>query len=239
MRLSLAIEKTRGGIFQIKHSSHSQLGAGLGTAFAVREDGILITAKHVVEGYQDNDLALAYGVPGFTHQGMLKVNGMFFGIPGASVIATDDENDLAAIKLPKALSEYKFQIDNRMSEFIPHVIPLELEEPVEGDAIAASGYPLHEPSLVTTSGNIASNWTLEHIGNDKYERYLGDITVNGGNSGGPVYRLQNAKVVGVAVAYKTAPSTDVTTGEIGQLAHNSGLTIIVPAQAIEDFLGTI
>lgn len=98
---------------------------------------------------------------------------------------------------------------------------------------------MSEPSLVTTSGHIASNWTLDDYEGDRYERFLGDITVNGGNSGGSVYKLQNVIVIGVAVTYKIAQSTDRSTGSIGQLAHNSGLTIIVPAQAVQDLIETL
>lgn len=236
MRLSLAIDKTRGGIFQIKEAaSAGKLGAGIGTAFAVGDEGLLITAKHVVEGYKDKELVIAFGLPPVNYKGVLKINGMFVSMPGAVVKAVDDENDLALIKLPQPLREYKFQTDTRLPEVSPHGLSLEEGEAIEGDAIAVSGYPLSEPSLVTTAGHIASNWTLA---DHQYERYLGDITVNGGNSGGPVYRLQTGKVVGVAVAYKPAPSHDWQSGEVSKYAHNSGLTLIVPSSAVRELINS-
>jgi hypothetical protein len=39
------------------------------------------------------------------------------------------------------------------------------------------------------------------------DRYLADLEVNGGNSGGPVYRLTDAAVIGVCVATQTAPGS--------------------------------
>src|SRR5438132_584434 len=63
---------------------------------------------------------------------------------------------------------------------------LELEIPADGEPIAISGYPLAEPTLVTTSGHIACSWTIHN----HQDHYLADVTANPGNSGGPVYRLQ-------------------------------------------------
>lgn len=139
MKLSLALEKTRGGIFQIKSKSDVALGSGIGTAFAVGDDGLLITAKHVVDGFSDRELILAYGLPPVNYKGVLKINGMFVGIPNAKVVAIDDANDIAVIKTPKPLSEYKFQFDERLPEVTPHSLKLDLDNPTEGESIAVSG----------------------------------------------------------------------------------------------------
>ena len=46
------------------------------------------------------------------------------------------------------------------------------------------------------------------------ERYLSDFTANPGNSGGPVYTVRDASVIGVCVARRLAPI-------VGGLGHHA------------------
>jgi S1-C subfamily serine protease len=109
-------------------------------------------------------------------------------------------------------------------------IVLESGRPIDGTEIAISGYPLGEPTFVTTRGTIASAWTTGPSSDRFVEWYLGDITANPGNSGGPVYRVTDARVVGVCKAGKLTP---ISGGEGSQTA---GLTIIVPAIHVAELM---
>lgn len=116
--------------------------------------------------------------------------------------------------------------------------------PQDGEPIAVSGYPLSEPVMVTTSGAIATAWGLDIAPMpmpggppgitipDVKDSYLGDVAVNPGNSGGPVYSIVDGAVIGVCVAFRTASGTVAAQSFL----YNSGLTLVVPIQYGLDLL---
>ena len=113
---------------------------------------------------------------------------------------------------------------------------LSTSEVRDGEQIGVSGYPLAEPALVTTSGGIASalgvniqqaqalgvppGYTIPNTANT----YLADVTVNPGNSGGPVYRISDGGVIGVCVTFRIGRGSNGTDIFI----NNSGLSVVVP-----------
>jgi S1-C subfamily serine protease len=132
------------------------------------------------------------------------------------------------------------------------VAKLSSDRPRDGSSIAVSGYPFGQPVLITTNGTIASAWSVD-IKNaippgapagftmpDIRDSYLADISVNPGNSGGPVYRAKDGSIIGVCVAFRPAPvvteSGPVTTSSGEKLNYNSGLSIIVPIRYGEELL---
>jgi S1-C subfamily serine protease len=105
----------------------------------------------------------------------------------------------------------------------------------EGEMIAVSGFPLALPSMVTNVGWIGSQYILLDTDMSDGPRFgqLGSVQINLGNSGGPVYRVRDGAVIGIAVAYKNAPvdTVQVQIGNTilsGRADINSGLCIIVP-----------
>jgi hypothetical protein len=81
-----------------------------------------------------------------------------------NVVATDDRNDIALLKLktnPFTLGEEA----RRSSSGRPlslGVAKLRTARPRDGTAIAISGFPLMESVLVTTAGGIASAWSVDY-----------------------------------------------------------------------------
>jgi S1-C subfamily serine protease len=89
---------------------------------------------------------------------------------------------------------------------------------------------------VTTSGGIASalgvniqqaqalgappDYTIPNTANT----YLANVTVNPGNSGGPVYRISDGGVIGVCVAFRIGRDSNGT----DMFFNNSGLSLVVP-----------
>lgn len=73
-----------------------------------------------------------------------------------------------------------------------------------------------EPVLVTTSGHIASAWSVDfkdalvsdgeggYVPVDIADRYLADVQTNPGNSGGPAFALLDGTVVGMLVQTRLA-----------------------------------
>jgi S1-C subfamily serine protease len=148
------------------------------------------------------------------------------------------------------------------------VATLDPTRPREGSAVAVSGYPFAMNSLVTNSGCIASAFfpsfaedpdadvrepqpqaddagtrvrqeETSFEGPGPAERYLADLEVNGGNSGGPVYLVETATVIGVCVATRSAPVTRagapvVLDGQV--LAYSSGLTVVIPSPYVKAML---
>jgi S1-C subfamily serine protease len=118
-------------------------------------------------------------------------------------------------------------------------------------AVATSGYPFGTPNLITSTGYIASAWAVEldevpdPLGRGTRLRgvadsYLADMHINGGNSGGPVYRTAEGAVIGVCVATRGAeswlPGGDPAMTPDGPVLHNSGIASVVPAAYVRDLL---
>jgi hypothetical protein len=148
------------------------------------------------------------------------------------------------------------------------VATLDTRRPREGATVAVSGYPFAMNSLITNSGCIASaflpNFADDAIpdpppqppdegrtpgavrmvetftpGPSPGERYLADLEVNGGNSGGPVYYADTGAVIGMCIATRQAAVTRggrpvVVGGQV--LTYSSGLTVVVPAIYVDAML---
>lgn len=132
-----------------------------GSGFAISEESIL-TNHHVVDG------CLTMQVRGFGK---------------ADVVASDERNDLALIRVASRLpTTATVQAD-----------PIEL-----GQAVVALGYPLADlmgDALTASTGVVAS---LTGLGGDQ-TNFTVSANIQPGNSGGPILDL-DGNVVGVAVA---------------------------------------
>jgi S1-C subfamily serine protease len=204
----------------------------LGTGFFVGQERRIVTAKHVTDVVtaQNWDLQVALAGPDVDTP-QVKVRASFMGGP-AAVEAIDDALDLALIDVDPGLLTMRMQVGPQMLEAPARAIPFAGWKLHEGDGIAISGYPLRAPSLVTTTGILASTFAPEELPTGGFtERFLGDITANRGNSGGPVYTAKEGALVGVCVAGKV---TEIQ-GAPG-LAQTAGLTIIVPVSEVRGFL---
>ena len=77
---------------------------------------------------------------------------------------------------------------------------------------------------------------------DTADFYLGDMHVNPGNSGGPVYLVGEGKVIGVCVAYDMAPvvygdgNHEPASAGNRPLFSNSGLAVVIPVRYVTDLL---
>ncbi len=180
----------------------AQVGKGVGTGFIVRQDGILITNYHVVEG------GLQIRVR-FNDTAPEALRGKVFG---AKVIGGDNARDIAVLQL-QGISQY---------EPLPTVPLGDSSQIVVGERVIAIGYALALPGGPTvTSGILSSDARTVQVqdsnapqGSRTYEDALQtDAAINPGNSGGPLIDL-NGNVIGI----NTAGSND---------AQNIGFAIAI------------
>ena len=166
----------------------SSVGKGVGTGFVVRQDGIVITNFHVVEG------GLQIRVR-FNGTAPAALRGKVFG---AHVIGEDNARDIAILQLEGVT---KF-------EPLPTVPLGDSAAVVVGERVIAIGYALALPGGPTvTSGILSSTARTVQVqdanaprGSRTYADALQtDAAINPGNSGGPLIDL-NGNVIGINTA---------------------------------------
>src|SRR5262245_53055504 len=182
------------------------IGSGVIVGGRNEDDGIVATALHVVREVAAEELQIGFPVPpgGEVRGGVTMI--------GATVVGTDVWNDLALLKM---------EHNAPLTQGVPHpsggryhatVAELEAERPDDGENVMISGFPLGFRYLLNSSGIIASSWgdqgihqTIEDLeegftADVPLDRYLVDISVNPGNSGGPCYRVSDQRVLGICEA---------------------------------------
>jgi S1-C subfamily serine protease len=247
------IDRIRGCVVRVSAISEGEI-VSTGTGFLVNDDGIVVTAAHVIHppnAVPPLAIRIQMRVP--TIHGKLKLLTSWSG-SDATIIAEDAAHDVIALRpLMNVFAKHTF---------VPPGITILDQESVngrfdahrlrDGEALFTSGYPLGLPILITTSGNIASSdpMTFEPDRRNLKDTYLVDMHVNPGNSGGPMFSTISGDVIGMVDAYEDAPivftgSDDqgygLTKGENGTyllrpLASNSGIALIVPARYIVELL---
>lgn len=235
MNLAQAIDHIRLNIVQIRDRSNIMVPLGVG--FFVNSDGYVITAQHVVKARQTQILV------GLAQPNTENMRGNFTLID-CEVVDEDSRHDLALLKLKKNpfKSEVRSGIVIAGQKDVPLLFGtaiLDPTRPKDGVAVGISGYPLLETVLVTNAGWIASSWAFDVVEEprlDFADIYLADIETNPGNSGGPVYLIENAAVIGVCVAVKTAPVRDQEGKGVNKLYYSSGLTKVIPARYVVELL---
>jgi S1-C subfamily serine protease len=206
----------------------------LGTGFFVNSDAYVIIARHVILAGNDflgrinaerKNIAVSIGLPNSTNFIANRV-----GV-GFDLIGEDENYDLSVLRLLRNPFRGEvssgIRIDERDIPVPASAVKLRRERPMEGQWIGISGYPLEKRVLVTNSGHIASVWTIPN--------YLADIEVNPGNSGGPVYLVEDASIIGVCVAL-TGSNVWNEHGERQNLFYSAGLTSIIPTTRIIELL---
>jgi hypothetical protein len=161
------------------------------------------------------------------------------------VLGCDDRNDLALLRLRK--NPFKMPTNELQSSeeavggLRLGVASLRISRPRDGTPIVMPGYPLGEPALVSTTGTIASGWSVDlretfvPDGKGGYEppnvadRYLADLQANGGNSGGAVFDMIDCAVVGVLVATRLTPIHGS-----GGLQASADLAVLIPSRYVAE-----
>jgi len=270
--LPAAIDRVRPAVVQLKfiftgpspnipgRADVSPLSMGaLGSGFLVG-NGYVITARHVIEGFQS--FAAQFGQE-YTKKALKIAVQMPVENERASfcgfdydVVAEDERHDLTLLKARNWPSDQTMRcgpmINGKQTTFKVRGATLSRDiRPREGESVAISGYPLGKNILVTTSGTIASAWDSDWkdihppgaqpwvVVHDIADSYLADVHVNGGNSGGPAYSVADGRILGVCVSFAASPVQYLD--EEGQqpvvidnrhIFYNSGLASVVPIKYV-------
>ncbi len=163
-------------------------GYSVGSGFIVSPDGYMITNDHVVEG--------ATGAVTVTFSDETSTS--------AKVVGTDQESDIAVLRLDKTgLSAVQFGDSDQVAV---------------GDPVLAFGSPLALDNPVTYGIVSALNRTIEADEPGGPTRYYAaiqtDAAVNHGNSGGPLVDSAG-RVIGVNSVIKSLASDSAEGGNIG------------------------
>ncbi|OMH22982.1 hypothetical protein BKD30_14825 [Tersicoccus phoenicis] len=137
---------------------------------------LLMTAAHVVAG----QAAISVRLPG--------------GLTSAKVLGSDANDDLALLRLDRAVDGYRFALQGTL--------------PPVAAAVAAVGYPITS-ELSFTAGTVSTvNAEIDSGGGDVVSGLIKtDAAVNPGNSGGPLMDNQG-RVVGVILLRRDWVSDD-------------------------------
>jgi S1-C subfamily serine protease len=252
-----SVARLRGAVFRVKiRLTYADVhGATVpatqsGTAFLVGKLGYALTSAHVVQLPMEMP-----GHPGFALKD--TADRATFPMPGTQaepatvevgfrIVAIDAPHDLALLRLDSNPFSEEFQgrVPPAAREEGWHTAAavLDIRPPLDGTAIALAGFPLQKAVMVTNSGIIAASETVDNsqapAGSHYGDLFLADMTVNRGNSGGPVFRADTGAVIGVCDAFERAPlelETD-TAPATGAQFYNSGISTIVPAKYVAEFL---
>jgi S1-C subfamily serine protease len=249
-----AIARIRSSIVSVNTGDDSHpIGSGVIVRGGNDDDGIVATALHVVHDVAPQELQIGFPVPASE-----QVRGGATML-GATVIRTDEPNDLALLKMEQSAS---------LTHGVPHpsggrypvtVAELEGERPDDGEHVMISGFPLGYRYILNSSGIIACAWGDHQLLEDTesgirkdvpLDRYLVDISVNPGNSGGPCYRVSDQRVVGICealqlveVAFDDEPHDDKSVVAVDDaqraVLQKADITFVVPAKYVIALLETV
>jgi serine protease Do len=201
----------------------------VGTGFLVTPEGYFVTAAHVLQEYKPKSAQMTAGLRQRSGDG----TGAWF-----DVIEKDEAHDLALCKITNPLRKFVEDKNNPGTEMPTASLRISTIEPITGEFIAITGFPLGSWSPAIQFGTVAAITTTNpNAGRvPAGQRDLLQISASGnkGNSGSPVVRLDTGEVIGVIVQAQAAPL--FTTVEGLPFAQSSGIMLAVPESWVRDLL---
>jgi len=231
-----------------------------GSGFIVNDQGYVLTALHVVEGFESTTTVkipqgervnlyplgvgrMVAGIALHVDSPSVQIRESTFDIQ-MTVIDRDKKHDVALLKMVR--NPFRNMGDpplvltrsERVNSPVPGVATFDVARPSEGEAIAISGFPLYELAMKTNSGTVASSWATDKRQNATplVDSYVTDIQVNQGDSGAPVYSIAKGAVIGLCDSFTPAlvsvhdQDHAPATVDGKELEYNSGLANVIPAK---------
>jgi S1-C subfamily serine protease len=238
--------------------------AFVGSGVWVSKDGYVATCWHVVKNTSEIKVEIAY--PGVYNLEKHILVDASFAVYAATVVASDQNADVAILKVfpnPFATPPAAQRIINGEPEIKLASADLRTKLPAPGDFALLAGYPLGRPDLLTQTGTVAAVALVNDFQEpeaSKGVRIILSLVSNPANSGGPVFDAKG-KVLGILEGNFPSPVKDEaqryalyvrpvrdangnpildangkTQFETAQMYQNSGISVVVPAQFVQDAL---
>jgi S1-C subfamily serine protease len=250
-----AIARMRSSIVSVNDGDpDGPIGSGVIVRGGHGAEGIVATALHVVRDVAEDALQIGFPVPPSEHDrgGLTMI--------GATAIATDERNDLALLRM---------EHDEFLTLGVPHpsggtypatVAELGAQRPEDGEDVMISGFPMGYRYILNSAGIIACSWGdqgIDHFVEEPepgsplagpLDRYLVDISVNPGNSGGPCYRVADQRVIGICealqlidveVEVEVEEKERETVDDQPSVLQKADITFVVPAKYVIALLETV
>jgi S1-C subfamily serine protease len=244
--LTQMIDLTRSSVVRV-NVSFPNGDSSSGTGFVVNNEGYVVTANHVINvGGEPASKTISAQIPSKPFSaGGVNVVGNFLSAD-MRLVDADVAHDVAILKPERQdlwLRPSMGRINGKLTQLSDTMKAAWIKVgPVDdGEPVFTSGFPLNIPVLITTSGAIASStpWNINRADQTLDDSLLVDISINHGNSGGPVFSTKSGEVIGLIDAFENA-RPDVTNPAFAQLrnllVYNSELALAVPSGHIVDLL---
>jgi S1-C subfamily serine protease len=204
----------------------------VGSGFCIDASGIVVTCRHVLEGFMATPIAqqIAEASGPSTPDGLLPVSlgqtirphAVFYDTDRSSehIVAIPVPMQNASAKTDKDLAALQLVRHTTFQDGYPFLEIADYKELHEGDEIGLCGFPLGN-DLFKQLGTVTSSFTrgiLSSIipGPNVSLELLGgfqlNVTATNGNSGGPVFSLTSDKVFGVLTLGVVHPSGVIVQG---------------------------
>lgn len=233
-----AINRVRYAVVMVNAVGRQTPVRRLGTGFVVSSEGFVVTNKHVVDAVaQGESIVVGFRIPNQATSPNSAVNQNFMDSK-ATVVDTDDENDLVLLKtdIPNSTNTPVLANSNlKMAPFTP--VKISDIFPDEGVKVIVSGFPTKELKTMESQEGIVAGQTFRYLvekpPKSRSDLLLVAVPINRGNSGGPVYLTPSGEVVGVAEGFIWA---EVERDSSGLLRTNSGTGYVIPAKYVAALL---
>lgn len=200
----------------------------IGSGVVVEPQGVILTAKHVLDGLRETEEKMKKEHP----QAIARVM-----IPGKAQIQTDMDST-PAITLEMTLGPLGKNIQHQQHDLaavrLPHppkpLSAIDIDygyAPVEGDPVATCGFPygleVHEGKSTLASflwGWVSAVVPHPDMAAEHRVHYLLQLPTNPGNSGGAVFDPDTGKILGITSRH-FAPKGMATALSIAEPVHHA------------------
>ncbi len=226
------VKKATVAVAYMNNEDSNQPFTIIGSGFCIDPSGIVMTCRHVLEGFVAKPIAeqIAEAPGPHTPGGLLPVSPGKMIVPHTLFYDTERSSEEivvipvpiqnASAKTDKDIAALQLQHYTSFHKGYPFLDIEDYKELREGDDIGVCGFPLGN-LLFEQLGTVTSSFTKgilssiipgPNVGLDLLGGFQLNVTATNGNSGGPVFSLTSGKVFGVLTLGVNHPAGGMVQG---------------------------